>query len=239
MILAIDCGNTRIKWGVHEGGAWQATGAVPLPEVSSLATPWRALGAVDTIVIAHVAGDAVRKALAATLERFAATPFWVTGACEAAGVTNRYDDPVQLGADRWAALVGARRLVREACLVVNAGTATTVDLLSGEGEFLGGAILPGMALMKRSLANGTAGLPETRGEVRAEPRNTADAIETGCRLAQAGAIERMHARLPAGAACVLSGGDASELAAHLRIPHRVVEHLVLEGLVQLAGSTRP
>ena len=118
--------------------------------------------------------------------------------------------------------------------MVTAGTATTADVLKGDGTFAGGAILPGLDLMKRSLAHHTAGLPLTRGRFSIQPRNTADAIETGCLLAQAGAIERMFAAMEPGAACLLAGGAAGRIARHLSIPAQLVDNLVLEGLVRIA-----
>lgn len=127
-------------------------------------------------------------------------------------------------------------MYRGPALVVNAGTATTVDMLTSSGLFSGGIILPGLELMKESLAARTAGLPLARGEYADHPRTTADAIETGCLLAQAGAIERVYARLEPGALCLVSGGAALKIAARLKVPVRVVENLVLEGLVQIASS---
>jgi type III pantothenate kinase len=118
--------------------------------------------------------------------------------------------------------------------VVTAGTATTADVLRSDGTFVGGAILPGLELMKRSLAHDTAGLPLAKGRFSMRPRNTADAIETGCLLAQAAAIERLFATMEPGAACVLAGGAASRIAPHLGIRVRLVDNLVLEGLVRIA-----
>jgi len=161
-------------------------------------------------------------------------PAWVKAKRHECGVTNGYGRPDQLGPDRWAALIGAWSILRGPCLVVTAGTATTVDVLRGDGRFVGGVILPGLDLMKRSLARNTAELPLARGRFSAEPRNTADAIETGCLLAQAGAIERAFATMEHGAACVLAGGAAPRIARHLSIPVRLVDNLVLEGLVRIA-----
>ena len=123
------------------------------------------------------------------------------------------------------------------CLVVAAGTATTADVLRGDGTFLGGVILPGLDLMKRSLAENTADLPLARGRFSEAPRNTADAIESGCLLAQAGAIERAFRAMEPGAACVLGGGAAARIASHLSIPVRLVDNLVLEGLVRIANDS--
>ena len=121
-----------------------------------------------------------------------AEPLWLRAQAEAAACINRYERPEQLGPDRWAALIAARTLHAGPCLVVNAGTATTVDMLTGDGTFLGGSILPGVELMRFVLHEHTGKLPIQEGGFRDAPRNTVDAIETGCRHAQAGAIERMY-----------------------------------------------
>ena len=201
MILAIDCGNTRVKWGLREeglcepqqpGSAWRALGAVPLADIARLEADWSSLPVPTRIVIANVAGESARKALLAPLSRWTVEPRWASAQAAQCGVTNGYTEPGQLGVDRWAALVGARHLQRGACLVVNAGTATTVDMLSSQGMFRGGIILPGVELMQRALARNTAGLPLAQGRFAEEPRCTADAIESGCLHAQAGAIERMY-----------------------------------------------
>lgn len=239
MILAIDCGNTRVKWGLREpqesGSAWRALGAVPLADIARLESDWSSLPAPSRIVIANVAGEPARKALLEQLARWAVEPRWVIAQAVQCGVTNGYADPGRLGADRWAALVGAWHLQRGACLVVNAGTATTVDMLSSQGLFRGGIIIPGVDLMKRALAQHTAGLPLAQGRLVDEPQCTADAIETGCLHAQAGAIERMYARLEAGAVCLLSGGNAERIRPILNIPARAVDNLALEGLLRIGA----
>jgi len=233
MILAVDCGNSRLKWGLHENGSWRRTGTVPVPDLARLEKSWKRF-APDKVVVANVAGPSARKRLETIFARRSMVPAWVKAKRHECGVTNGYGQADQLGADRWAALIGAWSILRGPCLVVTAGTATTVDFLRGDGRFVGGAILPGLELMKRSLARNTAGLALARGRFSAEPRNTADAIETGCLLAQAGAIERAFATMEHGAACVLAGGAARRIARHLSIPVRLVDNLVLEGLVRIA-----
>jgi len=237
MILAIDCGNTRVKWGLREpqSSGWRALGAAPIADIDRLPAEWSALPAPLRILVANVAGEPARQALSLSLSRFGIEPQWVQSQASQCGVTNTYIDPGQLGADRWAALIGAWHLQRGACLVVNAGTATTVDLLSSQGVFRGGLIIPGIELMKRSLEQNTAGLPLAQGGYADEPRCTADAIESGCLQAQSGAIERMFAKLEAGAMCLLSGGNAERIAPRLNIPVRVVDNLALEGLVWIAA----
>jgi type III pantothenate kinase len=231
-ILCIDCGNTRLKWGLRQEGGWLDQGALPLAEAESLD---EVLPRPPAHVIAcNVAGPVVAQALAA--DRMHAPLAWVHALAAQCGVTNRYEQPSQLGADRWAALVGARGLHAGPCVVVNAGTATTADVLDRTGVFQGGLILPGLALMRAALAAGTAGLPHSPGIYRELPRNTLDAITTGCLDATLGAIEHLFRSMAdqPDARCILSGGAAPEIAPRLALPHRVVENLVLEGLARIA-----
>ena len=234
MILAVDCGNTRLKWGLHDGGAWRTTGAASSTEMRSLEERWGKFRALDKVVVANVAGASARTKLGKIFSRLRLSTLWVEARRRGCGVTNGYSRPAQLGADRWAALIGAWRIVHGPCLVVMAGTATTADILDRSGRFAGGVILPGLDLMRQTLSENTAGLPYTRGRFSVRPRRTADAIEAGCLLAQAGAIERTFATLDRGAECLLAGGAAARIAPHLRIHARRVENLVLEGLVRIA-----
>jgi type III pantothenate kinase len=234
-VLAIDCGNTQLKWGLHRDGAWAERGSVPLGAIVRLEPHWRGLGAVDKIVVSNVAGHAVGLEIEQLLARWPVEPLRVVAKRSECGVVNGYDEPERLGADRWAALIGARALEPGACLVVDAGTATTADMLSADGTFTGGVILPGVSLMKRALAQHAAQLLLSEGRFVPEPRNTQDAIETGCLLAQAGAVESVHARMGPGARCLISGGNAGKIAPVLRIEARVVDNLVLEGLLKIAG----
>lgn len=236
MILAVDSGNTRLKWGLLESGIWRRTGAVPTADVARLETHWKKMSAADKVVVANVAGESTRRRLGVVFSRLGYDPVWVKAKRRECGVTNGYDKPAQLGADRWAALIGAWSIVRGPCLVVVAGTATTADVLRSDGRFAGGAILPGVELMKRSLAKNTAELPHAKGRFSRRPGNTEDAIETGCLLAQAGAIERLFATMERGAKCLLAGGGASGIAPYLRIPVREADNLVLEGLVRIAAA---
>jgi len=233
-VLAIDCGNSILKWGLHRDGAWVRKDGVPLGALLRLEPQWRSLEPVDKIVVSNVAGHALGLEIERLIARWQAPVVHVTASPAACGVTNTYEPPERLGADRWAALVGARAIENGACLVVDAGTATTADMLGADGTFRGGIILPGIDLMKRALTQHAAQLSLSEGNVVAEPRRTADAIETGCALAQAAAIERLHAGMDAGARCLVSGGNAAKVVRALRIETRVVDNLVLEGLLRLA-----
>ena len=234
MILCIDSGNSRIKWALHADGAWQESVAVDHAETAKMADLPRRLQMPTHVMLANVAGDAAGAAIRQALAPWLPVLCAVESTTAAGGVVNLYTDPALLGVDRWCALIGARALTAAPCVVVMAGTATTVDTLDGEGRFLGGLILPGLDLMRRSLARDTAALPLAAGHYSLHPRCTDDAITSGCIEAQAGAIERACARLGAGAVCLLSGGAAGVIGEHLDVPHTLVGNLVLEGLLRLA-----
>ena len=245
MILAIDAGNSRVKWGWFEesdrDGGWSSVASVSLIEFAASSHDINPFAATHEnparIIISNVAGDGAHQLLINWTSIFEAEPLWLRGEPARCGVASRYERPTDLGPDRWAALIAARALEPgRACLVVNAGTATTIDTLSANGEFLGGLILPGIDLMRFVLHEHTGRLPLQEGRFVRTPRNTVDAIETGCRHAQAGAVERMHRVLGGDSACVVSGGGGQALIERLDLPCRYVENLVLEGLACIGRS---
>ena len=233
MLLLIDAGNTRVKWALAQAGAaaghWLAHGAVPHAALDTLPRAWQGQH-VARVLVSNVAGAALRERLAALLP---VAPEWFASTASLAGLVNGYRNPAQLGCDRFAAALGARTLEPGRALVVaTCGTATTIDAVSADGVFVGGMILPGLALMAASLARNTAQLPHIAesGAARAGfADNTDDAILAGCLSAQAGAIERAFGLLGA-ELCMLSGGAARYIAPSLAAPHRMVDNIVLVGL---------
>jgi type III pantothenate kinase len=242
LILAVDAGNSRVKWALHDCRRFVRDGWVMHADLDSLDLQWASLPEPSSIVIANVAGEEVGQRLHALCRRWHAAPRWVSSAHLQGGVSNSYNCPSQLGVDRWAALIGARRLSLQPCVVVNAGTATTIDALSAKGEFIGGIIIPGFDMMHDMLAANTARLSAERGNFTAFPRTTRDAISSGAIQALCGAVERMRsAMLVAGHAepeLIMSGGAAEIIARHIDRPTRIVEKLVLEGLVQIAMESQ-
>jgi type III pantothenate kinase len=198
--------------------------------LESLRAAWQGQ-AIERAVVANVAGPELRARLAALLPP--APVEWFAPSAARAGLANHYRDPARLGCDRFAAAIGARALVPgKAVIVATCGTATTVDAVSADGAFIGGMILPGLALMAAALARNTAQLPQVVPGAAPPPLfadNTGDAIISGCLSAQAGAIERAVAAHQA-AECIVSGGAAAWIASALNIPHRLVDNMVLVGL---------
>ena len=237
-ILAVDVGNSRIKWGLW-GRGWLRQESIPKGDTRLLADSWQAVGRPRYVVASNVAGAQVSEWLNAWARSQGLTVRWVTSQSEQCGVRNLYLEPTQLGSDRWAALVGARHLTEGSALAVNAGTAVTIDALTREGEFLGGVIVPGLDLMAAVLARGTAALPRAAGAIAEFPRTTADAIASGAMQSVCGAIERMERALVEQGSepqILLSGGAAHEVGKYLGRPARLVPNLVLEGLRVIAGE---
>ncbi|MDT8466404.1 type III pantothenate kinase [Alcaligenes nematophilus] len=213
MTLLIDSGNTRIKLGwchplsgaresqpvsVHADqldqlAVWLEASQAPLQEFAQQKGV-QALGV-------NVAGPQVQAQIDAAVSRLGLGPVrWLQAQEQAFGLHNDYEQAGQLGADRWASLLGLSDLltqeypVDQGALLISFGTATTIDLLgpaqNGVRHFLGGSILPGPSLMLASLKQNTAQLPEAHGQTAAFPRNTQEAISTGVAAAQAGAVLR-------------------------------------------------
>ncbi|MDD3528266.1 MAG: type III pantothenate kinase [Gallionellaceae bacterium] len=235
MILLLDIGNSRIKWGAWEAGAWRGRGACAVAKVERLA-PVLAEHRPAWVGVCCVAGAATRVAVERLLGGLPV--HWLVAAATEHGIVNRYTRPETLGADRYAGLVACRRRGHAPCVLASAGTALTVDALAGEGEFLGGVIVPGAGLLRQALATGTAAVGTPPGSWQAFPRTTGDAVATGTLDAMAGCIEAMRWRLAGylGVAprVVLTGGDAAGLVGHLDGDVVVEADLVLEGMLCLA-----
>jgi len=240
VILLLDVGNTRLKWALASPRGWLAQGVIPNHEVGTLAlSQWQNLPRPLRVVGVNVAGEALRVRVEGQLARWRLWPHWLRPGAAAGGVRNAYEQANQLGPDRWAALVAARKHTQGACVVVNAGTALTIDALDAEGWFRGGIILPGINMMRQALAANTARLQVSGGIFQAFPTNTANAIASGSIQAACGAIDRMRQLLAIESpevATILSGGAAPELQAHLAPAPSCREHLVLEGVEVLAEA---
>jgi type III pantothenate kinase len=247
--LAIDVGNTRLKWALYDaaapGAKLLAHGAEFLENIDHLPEgDWAALPEPSRMLGCIVAADAVRRRVEEhLLELWDLPAQWVVPAAHEAGLSNGYDHPTRLGADRWVAMIGAwhRMLAAGAArplVVVMVGTAVTVEAVDSSGRFLGGFILPGHGIMLRALESGTAGLHVPTGEVREFPTNTSDALTSGGTYAIAGAVERMvqHVRQRCGVepACFMTGGAGWKMAPSMSVKFELVDSLIFDGLLEIA-----
>ncbi len=233
-VLCVDSGSTRVKWGLAPAeGDWLERGSCPAGDLGGLRA---AAARAGSALVADVAGpdrvDALREAL-----RGRRTRLIVPGA-RALGVRNLYERPRELGADRWCAALAAHRR-HGACLVVLAGTALTLNLVDREGNFRGGAVLPGVGLMRASLACATRLDPPDPGPgCRVPARNPDDAVAAGVRLAAEGAIRLFARRCGAGRMrTVVSGGDGERVAGWFP-GASLAPDLVLEGVRMMRAVRR-
>lgn len=253
MKLLLDIGNSRIKWafggdnGLRDAGSCNHRGqtlANALRFMEGLRHQPTAAAAVN------VAGSELSAAVAAELRRrFAIDMQSVTVAAEFGALRNGYAEPGQLGVDRWAAMVGAWRSYSaqrdEDLVVVDAGTALTVDVIRADGQHLGGLIVPGLALMEASLGQATSDIAHYAGD--SPPRseavwladNTRAAVATGALSALCGMVERVmqrHSEQHGSARLLLTGGDAEYLRENLAVACELKPLLVLEGVDYLLAA---
>lgn len=268
MTLLVDVGNSAIKWTpltadstLHAADRQLHRGVDDIAE--RLVDQWRSSVKPGTIVIAcNVAGPAVVAAVEHAARTLQLEPVrWMAAQSRfdgAVALENGYRNPAQLGADRWHCMLGACAAVSaqqmsSSFIVVNAGTATTVDCVEASDDsikearwtatFIGGVIAPGVRLMLESLALQTAGLPSADiDEIPAAdfPDNTDGAIVTGVLEAQAGLIDRIWrrfaARLKTEPRLIITGGHAEALLTRLPVAPDIEHNLVLRGLALRAQS---
>ncbi len=165
-----------------------------------------------------------------------AVPFGEVRAREHCGpIINAYADPSSLGADRWVNLLGARAALGPVdTIIVDAGTAVTVDALRADGRHLGGAILAGLSASRAGLRSAAPALPAAHDEAPLPSDNTAGAIGGGTLIGLAGAIERVATAVGGRLAAperILTGGDAERLAPWLDTAWSVDPLLTLRGLL--------
>lgn len=242
MKLLIDIGNTRIKWQWRDASVSSSLEALVhrgQPQfVSLLEVAWRSANAVpDQVLVANVASTGVADELARLVRALWGLDVRVAHAeHRRGGVSNAYTAPERMGVDRWLAMLGAyRRYAGQPLCIVDAGTAITVDVLTAQGQHLGGLILPGRRLMCESLFGNTQRIPaEMLAAEQALGRDTAHCVAAGVELAAIGAVEKTlkQAALACGSQplCCITGGDGEALASGLVKPSVVVPDLVFEGL---------
>jgi type III pantothenate kinase len=248
VILLLDAGNSRLKWGCYTGGQLAVGDPVAYAGSRLESNLERALGAIappTRVLMCSVAAAATQRRLTRWLRnRWHAPLAGVVPGRRGCGVQNAYPQPGTLGADRWAALVGARAAGAGATCIVDAGTAVTVDLLTADGVHAGGLIVPGLELARSSLDRrtgriaATAGADGDGGHGLQLAHNTRDAVRTGTLYQLVALLDRVVDDLAAAASGplrgLLTGGDAVTLLPLLRTPFEHRPHLVLEGLAELA-----
>lgn len=235
-ILDLDLGNSRLKWRLSDASSRQE-GAL----ANSDFEPSRFLpnAAVQRVRISAVAGDAfLEPLLQACRQRWHLEPEVAVVQEYCAGIRQGYRDSARLGVDRWLALLAAYNHVNGACVVVSCGTALTVDLVTAEGEHLGGYIVPGLEMMRMALFSGTHAvkLPQLDATPDLAPgRDTGAAVSHGLLIMVTGLVTRALDSLRARgevSGLVLTGGDGERLLPFWPASTKTqyLPNLVLDGL---------
>lgn len=238
MRLLIDAGNTRIKWAVASnnvddilargviGGDWS--------ELASFEA------SVETAWISCVASDAVLEKISLEIKRlFDVEPSIATVSSHAAGMANDYESLDQLGVDRWVAALGARVLVGSgALIVIDVGTAVTIDMVSSDNHFKGGVILPGFTIMHDSLLGRTAGIKSNRSKVTSViGKNTRDCVNAGVEYGLIGAVDRIISEMCVGVSSprlLVMGGGAEAIVAGSKFKIELQSDMIFNGLMLLS-----
>ena len=240
MLLVIDIGNTCIDIGLLADDETVCHHKCPTASPAD-ADLQRLLGPLDAPPVGAVIGSVVAELGAAYAEAcrgLCSGPVLQASNTWDWGLSIDYDDPTRIGVDRLAAAAAAHRVTPDgqAAVVVDAGTALTVDAIDGDGTFLGGAIAPGLRLGLNALSTGTSFLPQVE-LVATTPllgKNTSDGLRAGVIHGSAALVEGLCARiavaLDSPIAVFLTGGDAPLLQPHISTVHTCDPDLVLRGL---------
>ncbi len=241
MNLLIDVGNNYVKWAAVEDGHWDGGYRTPISGAISelFESCWDYLPVPRRIMVSNVQGEQFESDLVKWCQSYwRVRPMFLEPTETAYGIVNNYHDPKQLGADRWAALIGARTLSDGALGIIDCGTAITVDALSADNEFLGGAILPGLRLAHDSLLMNTRGVNASVPQlVSVLGRSTADCVSSGIYNGLAGGVDRLVSEIENTLAQQLrfyiTGGDAIRLQPLLKTQTILDPELVLKGLLEV------
>ena len=247
MLLALDIGNTNVTIGIFEGDNVRATWRIAT-DLERLSDEYAVLmlgllrnEGIDTSAVTHAIMASVVPDLAPIFEqlcrRYFGVDALVVGTGTKTGVRILYDDPTQVGADRIVDVVAAMRLYGPPPLIiVDLGTGTVFDAVNAEGDYLGGAIAPGIGIASEALFERAAKLYRVKLErpKAAIGKNTASAIQSGTLFGYVGLIEGMVARFKAElggkARVIATGGYAELLSKETNVFDAVDANLTLTGL---------
>ena len=234
-VLDVDVGNSRIKWRVR-GLTGQDVGCMDRLD-PSVSDSWPSIR-VDRVRVSSVASKNENEELGRSLaQRFGCVAEFAMTTRVVDGLTCGYDEPARLGVDRWLAMLGARQIASGPFVVIDAGTAATVDFVSAEGAHQGGFIVPGLRLMASALFRGTADVQvsfEPNDPVVRPGKTTTTAVRGGLVLMltdfASNAVARFTNDCGVRPHVYVCGGDAELIAPLIQGPSVIKPHLVLDGL---------
>lgn len=249
--MAVDVGNTQTVLGLFDGeepqGQWRIATEVQRTAdelavffAGLLALEDLRLDEINAVIVSSVVPGLTRSYRNLASEVFGVPFYGVTSGIET-GLDNRYDDPESVGADRIVNAVAAGRHYGFPAIIVDIGTATTVEAVDGQSCYLGGAILTGLYVSLEALITRTAKLPDVDLEEqlpRVIATNTPDSIRSGFIYGYAGAIDALIRRSrdeldEDGISVVATGGPAGVIVPYCREIQNFDPDLTLKGLLAL------
>jgi type III pantothenate kinase len=241
MWLLIDAGNTRIKCLVADDPGPKAEVDFASSDYATEMNSWLMdMKGVGRIIVSSVIGKDFEDWLIQQCRGLGlVVPEFPNAAKMNLGVSHAYEDPSQFGVDRYLAMAAAYKLVGGGVLVVDCGTAVTVDAVDEKGRYQGGVIMPGIEMMKHALMQKTKGIGETNAEgIDVFSHSTSAGVASGALLAVVGGIrevlERQSGLMNAETQCLITGGSSGLVAENLGLPCRVCHNLVFDGLKMFA-----
>ncbi len=241
--MLIDLGNSSLKWTFVQGNRLDEVNRLAHQQemlVHQLEQVWGNIQPPKAVWVATVANQSLQDDLRQWIESHWSAPLhFMRTEKSALGVTCAYHRPVELGVDRWAAILAAYQYHPQGVCVLDCGTAITLDLVHGDGRHLGGYILPGFELMRQSLFGNTAIAAVDDVQPSGEwGDSTTSCIALGGRKAVASLVESSVERLQAAGVCdpalILTGSSVNEITSMIEIDYEIREQLVLEGLLMYA-----
>ena len=236
MYLLIDIGNTRIKWQYRDEKIVISSNSVLVENFMDI--DLTEIKSLKKVIVSNVNHSVVLDKVKENLSHFDSLIIEVTSESNEY-LINDYTDQLTLGVDRWLTAMGAWKIYGEDSIVINAGTAITIDLIQIDQErnvhFRGGMILPGIAISLGILNNSTNLIDTEIGQSQYPSLNTKDAVTTGILISIQGAVNLVCKKLPSDLPILLTGGDAdliydqSEEDWKSRI--KIESNLIFEGLM--------
>lgn len=242
-VLLIDAGSSRLKWAWWRERRIEDTGAIPhRGDIDGAVTGIPPGRQIERVLVVSVLDDTDTARLLSLLsQKTGVVPELADVATDCVGLTNGYENPRQLGLDRWLAMLGAFGRHPEALVVVDCGTAVTLDVVDADGLHLGGQIIPGLSAMRRGLAAATRLIINPAGALidgNLLGRSTERCIDAGTHHAVAALVDRVVNRYGQSAGMprvIMTGGDAEKIAHLIEASVEIHPHLVLEGLAVWGG----
>jgi type III pantothenate kinase len=234
MILCIDAGNSRIKWRLTDNGQQLAQGAQLTSEVvEGKNIDFSDIKSLHEVRIASVAGEKIVEQLQQQLRQHFSVPIRLARVSATLGeLSCAYEDPQTLGIDRWLAIAAAHQQYQEPVMVIDAGSAITIDIVGPGGQHVGGYIAPGLRLMHDALWDNTSDVRVVGSgaeQLWLPGKNTQQAVNKGCLLAAVSTIESLASQFPV--RIVITGGDAKILMQAISLNAESHSNLVLDGML--------